>query len=192
MTDVTLTEGDKPVKYVDLPVPHTIYMDDINALSEDVKAAQLKMNKIEDMLESKLLDANLDKTSYTILGDRKAAKKLECDSKKEPLTLYGKKVTEVSMFKFLGDFISNSLEDSIYQTVKRRVAIARLAVYEIRTVIEDRRSKCLGGINLAFDLFNASVISMVLYNSETWGSDISKRTLKVLDDLFHLFFRVIF
>ena len=48
------------------------------------------------------------------------------------------------------------------------------------------------GNSIVFDLFNASVLSMVLYNSETWGSDIQKRTFKVLDGLFLLFFHTIF
>ena len=191
--DVTLVnqDGDNQVRYEDLPVPYTIYMDDLNNISEDIKTAQETNNKTEDMLESKLLSLNLQKSSYIILGERESVKALEEEANRNPLTLSGKRMERVEKVKHLGDFISNSLEESIHQTVLRRINVAKLAVFEIRAVIEDRRAQSIGGINLAFDIFNASVLSMVLYNSETWDY-IGNKTLKVINDLFLLFFRNIF
>ena len=98
---------------------------------------------------------------------------------------------EVKVMKFLGDYICNSIEDSVHQTVSKRIGIAKQAVYEIRAIIEDRRAGCIGGINLAFDIFNASVVTMVLHNCETWGK-VPKKSLKMLNDLFLLFFRSVF
>ena len=105
--------------------------------------------------------------------------------------LSGQKLKEREEIKYLGDLITNSLEESIHRTVMRRIGIAKQAVYEIRAVIEDKRSETIGGINLAFDIFNACVMSMVIHNSETWCS-IPKKTYKVINDLFLLFFRCIF
>ena len=100
-------------------------------------------------------------------------------------------MTESEEIKYLGEIITNSLEESIHKTAMKRIGIAKQAVYEIRAVIEDKRSRTIGGMNLAFEIFNASVVSMVIHNSETWCS-IPKKTHKVLNDLFLLFFRAIF
>ena len=43
MQDVTPAGSDGLVSYVDLQVPHTIYMDDCNVLEEDIKSAQKRI-----------------------------------------------------------------------------------------------------------------------------------------------------
>ena len=62
------------VKYSDLPIPHIIYMDDSNNFAEDVKSAQERIRKIEDMLESKLLNINLEKTNFIVFGAKNSRK----------------------------------------------------------------------------------------------------------------------
>ena len=150
--DVTLLsdDSDSAVKYVDLPVPYTIYMDDLNNLSEDLTAAQDTNSKTEEMLESKLLSLNLKKSSYIILGDTKERKRLKEEAVKKPLVLSEQKMTESEEIKYLGEIITNSLEESIHKTVMKRIGIANQAVYEITAVIEFKRSRSIGGINLAF------------------------------------------
>ena len=46
-----------------------------------------------------------------------------------------------------------------------------------RAVIEDRRASTIGGINIAFEIWEASVLSMLAFNSETW-INIPKKRLK--------------
>ena len=70
--------------------------------------------------------------------------------------------------KYLGDYISHSLEESVHQTVMRRLGVAKQAIYEIRTVIEDRRASHIGGINIAFEIWEASVLPMLFFNGGTW------------------------
>ena len=101
--DVTLVnqDGDNEFGYVDLPVPYTIYMDDLNNISEDIKTAHETNNKTEDMLESKLLSLNLQKSSNIILGDRESVKALKEEANKNPLTLSGKRMERVEKVKHL-------------------------------------------------------------------------------------------
>ena len=61
---------------------------------------------------------------------------------------------------------------------------------EIRSIIEDTRATKVGGINAAFHIFEAAILSMVLYNGETFFG-ISKRALKELDNFFNFFLRKI-
>ena len=62
-----------------------------------------------------------------------------------------------------------------------------MAMYEIRTIVEDRRADTLGALNLAFTFWEQSVLSMLLFNCESW-TGIQRKTLKVLDNLFLTFF----
>ena len=193
--DVTLAIsdeiGDQEVKYVDLQVPYTIYMDDLNNYAEDVKTAQAINNLTVKMLESKSLSLNEDKSCYMIFGEKKSKQELEDEAKRNPMTINGKPMKEVKALKCLGDHVSNSLEESVHLTVTKRLGIARQAIYEIRAIIEDRRAEGIGGMNLAFEIFHSSVLGMILHNCESWCS-IPKKTIKVLDNLFLLFFRTIF
>ena len=97
---------------------------------------------------------------------------------------------EVEKLKFLGDIISHSPEESIHDTVLKRQGIVKQSIIEIRTLIEDRRASSIGGINLAFSLWE-TVVSSLLYNSETWLR-IPKKTMKVLKDIFNTFYSTIF
>ena len=72
-----------------------------------------------------------------------------------------------------------------------RIGIVKQAIYEIRTVVEDRRASSIGGINLAFDLWNSAVLPMLLHNGESWVEMLPK-TYKVLNDVFLKFLRTIF
>ena len=98
---------------------------------------------------------------------------------------------EVNSFKLLGDYIGVNLEESVHETVVKRSKVAKHAIYEIRLIIEDSRATKLGGINVAFAIWEQAVLSMLLYNSESW-TNIPKKTLKILNDLFCTFFRCIF
>ena len=98
---------------------------------------------------------------------------------------------EVKETKYLGFVISTNNNDSIHKTVTKRIGLAKQAVLEIRTIIEDSRASRLGGINVAFQLWESCVLSFLLYSSETWDH-IPKKTIRVLNDYFNYFFRKIF
>ena len=153
-------------------------MDDGNKMTENVKAAQEANDKIEDLLESKLLDLNLDKSNFILIGSKKARKNLHQQITNNPLILCNNPMKEVKLLKFLGDYLSFSLEDSVHQTVMKRLGVAKQAIFEIRAVIEDRRASTIGGINIAFKIWEASVLTMLAFNSETWISIPQKKQLK--------------
>ena len=58
-------------------------------------------------------------------------------------------------------------------------------------MIEDTRSEKLGGINIALEIFNSSIVPAVLHNSETW-INIPWKTLKTLTKFFNSFYQCIF
>ena len=64
-------------------------------------------------------------------------------------------------------------------------------MYELRAVIEDTRSQRIGGINVGFQIFEAEILSMLLFNSETWEK-ISSKSMKLLENFCNEFFRKFF
>ena len=98
---------------------------------------------------------------------------------------------EVKVLKYLGDYLGPSLEESAHQTVIKRAAVAKMAIYEVRNIIEDSRADKMGALNLAFTFWEQSILTMLTFNCESWLS-ISKKTFRVLDNLFHTFCRIIF
>ena len=99
-------------------------------------------------------------------------------------------MTEVKVTKYLGDCLAPSLEDSVHQTVLKRIGLANHSIYEIRTIIEDSRAGTIGGINIGYTIWEQAVIPSLLYNSESWLS-ISKKTIKLLNNLFNKFHQTI-
>ena len=72
----------------------------------------------------------------------------------------------------------------------KRIPIAKQAIHEIRMIVEDARADKIGGINVAFTIWEASVLPMLLYNGESWNP--REKTMKILRGVFNEFFRSIF
>jgi hypothetical protein len=61
---------------------------------------------MDNVMETKLLDFNLDKSCYIFVGSEKAKSEMKEKFKETTLTLSGKPMKEVSNEKYLGDYIS--------------------------------------------------------------------------------------
>ena len=126
-----------------------------------------------------------------MIGSKKEVRRLQKELDNDPLKLCKRNMKQVKLLKYLGDFLHSELSEAVHQTVLKRVNVATMTIYEIRAVVEDRRAKCLGGINVGISIFTSSVIPMIFYNSETW-SCMKKKTFKLLTEFICRFFRCIF
>ena len=102
--------SDCEVVYFDLVIKAQLFMDDIFCMAGNRNSAQYANDVMEDMIEKKSLSFNTDKTCYLIMGNRNARKKLSAQCKKNPLTLNGAQMKEVTAVKYLGDYVSFDLE----------------------------------------------------------------------------------
>ena len=152
---------------------------------------QYANDKLEEMMNRKGLEFNTDKSNFLIIGSKKEQNRIQKSIDENPLTLCNEEMKQVKALKYLGDFLMADLAASVHETVQKRISIATLTIYEIRAVVEDRRAKCIGGVNIGINIFLSSVIPMVLFNCETW-SCIPKKTYKSLNEFFCRFFRVLF
>ena len=72
------------VKYGEIKLKSLLFQDDIMTPSKSPESAQITNNKIEKIMESKLLELHRDKTCYIVVGALKARKKLEKELEKSP------------------------------------------------------------------------------------------------------------
>ena len=177
--------------YGEVVLKPILFQDDGFEAANSVESAQLANDKMEKLGESKILTYNLEKCSYLIMGEKKARKKLQSQINMNPLTLCQSKMKQVMKNKYLGCMLAASVSQSVSETVGSRIGIAKRAIYEIRTIIEDSRANYLGAIEVGLNLWDVSVIPMLLFSSEVW-TDIPTKVMKQLDDLGTLFLRNLF
>ena len=70
--------------------------------------------------------------------------------------------------KYLGDYVSSSLSDSVFRTVQKRKGLSKRLISEIKITIEDMRSKTVGGLIAGIDIWNMAVVPFLLNNCDTW------------------------
>ena len=184
-------ESEKEVLYYGIKLLPQRYMDDVLRGAENVHNAQHGNNLMEEMINEKLLEFNISKSTYTLLGSKTSRRSFKDMIAKNPLKLCNKVMDEAKSLKYLGDFITINVQESVHETVMKRLGIAKHTFIELRTVIEDTRSEKLGGINIALEIFNSSIVPAVLHNSETL-INIPRKTLKTLTKLFNSFYQCIF
>ena len=109
--------------------------------------------------------------------------KMEEDISNHPITC-GEFVTKRKRKeKWLGDiFHKMGLAVSVQETIIERTPRTKAAMFEIKGIIEDFRSQSIGGTVGAFDLWELSVIPMLLNNAGTW-TEISEESIEMLENL---------
>ena len=179
------------VSYGSVGMSPIIYQDDLARLATSVVSAQAGIDKVETCMETKLLDLHEDKSCYILFGKGKNMKAMKDELKCTPLTLYGKPMVEKKQEKYLGDFLHcGGLSASVKATVDARAAALMSGAVEVRAVVEDCRSFCLGGITVGLDILELAYIPAALNNSQTW-LEIDKGTMDKLEDLQYNFIRIL-
>ena len=166
-----------------------LFQDDISRLATSVWGAQSGNNKMESVMETKLLDFNLDKSCVIVMGSRLKKAEINEQLRENPLKLCGQEMKCVAMEKYLGDMLSSGgLSDSVQATVLKRKGQVVSTILETKAVIEDCRSNVVGGITAGIEIWELAILPYLLNNSDTWV-EISKATIDTLDDLQYMFYR---
>ena len=104
----TLDDEEKYIKYCnDIVISALTYMDDIGRLAESKEDSQYANNKLEEMVNRKGLEFNIDKSNFVIIGSKKEVKRLQKDLEDEPLKLCNENIKQVKLLKYLVEFISS-------------------------------------------------------------------------------------
>ena len=77
---------------------------------------------------------------------------------------------------------SSGLEASVDATVKHRIGKVKGIMYEVAAIMVDMRMQAMGGMEVAWQIWERSIVPALLANCGSWVG-ISKTTLKTLNDL---------
>ena len=188
VNEVFLTSRDE-ISYGPDRLQPLLFQDDISRLATSIRSAQNGNIRMEAVMESKILDFNLDKSCVIIIGSKKRKAEIESELQEHPLMLCGKEMKNVSMEKYLGDMISSAgLSESVHSTVLKRKGQVVSSIIEIRAVVDDCRTNIVGGVLTGLDIWELAILPYLLNNSETW-TETSKMTFEVLDNLQNMFYR---
>ena len=168
-----------------------LFQDDVSRLSLDPEAAQMGNVKMEAVMESKLLDFNLDKSCFLVIGNKQSKVEINMKLKENPLKLCGQNMKRTEQDKYLGDQISaGGLKESVHATIKKRSGKVFQSIYEIVAVVEDCRSNSVGGIMCGLDLWELAVIPFLLNNCDTW-TEIDNEAIEHLEKTQNIFLRTL-
>ena len=151
--------------------------------------AQAGNDKINDCLESKLLDANTDKTIYILIGGETAVETIRRDIINHPLTLGDTILKEKSSYNYLGDVIHmDGVSKSALATIKQREGRIINAINEVKSIIEDCRMQSVGGALAGLEIWELAFIPSILTNADTWV-EIDTESIKILNNLQYMMYR---
>ena len=108
--------------YGDVKMAPVLFQDDVARLAENVDTAQWGNDCMEVLAETKLLDYNLEKSCYVVMGSKKARSEVNKKLDEKPLLLCGKPMQRERQGKYLGDWLSeDDLNASAAVTVNKRI-----------------------------------------------------------------------
>ena len=177
------------LSYGQIKLQPLLFQDDIGRLSTSLDEVQAGNKKLENIIETKLLDFNLDKSCTLIMGSKSKRKQMKEQLQETPLMLCNKMMKVAEVEKYLGDYFScEGLAHSVFTTVVKRKPQAMMSIFELKAIIEDCRANAVGGLEAGIDIWQLSIVPFLLKNSETW-IEIQKKTLDLLDNIQLLFLR---
>ena len=70
-------ESEYEVSYGDIELQPLLYQDDVARMALDIESAQIGNDKMEALAETKLLDYNLEKSCFIVIGSKKTRQVME-------------------------------------------------------------------------------------------------------------------
>ena len=176
--DYFFVSSEEEISYGPLKLLPQSFQDDLCRLCLNPLSAQMGLDRLQNLADTKLLEFNHKKTMIIFMGNKKAREELEEDFERNRPCLYDKPVNLEKQGTYLGDELGPSVAESISLTIKKRIGLAKKAIFDIKLIIEDCRSQIVGGIKTGLLLWESCVLPYLLNNSSTWinmkKSDIDK------------------
>ena len=180
------SSSEHEVSYGSLSLLPQSFQDDLCRMCLDPVSSQFGLDRFETLAESKLLSYNLSKSGIVILGSKKARENLLTEFEENPSKLYGENLKVLHQESYLGDQLGESTSVSITLTINKRIGLVKKAIFDIKTIVEDIRSKVTGGIKSGILIWESCIIPFLLNNSSTW-INMKKNDIERLNKIQNLF-----
>ena len=177
--------------YGQVRIQPVAYQDDVARASKSVLEVQAGNTKMSAMLQDKGLEAHPDKTCFIVMGSNDFKAKVYEDLKKCPLTFGKFELKEKEADKYLGQMLhSGGLGTSAEATVEERTGRIKGAAMEIKAIIEEFQTQAMGGLMVAWELWERAMIPSLLSGAGTWTGNIAK-AVEMADKIQEFYWRVI-
>ena len=144
------------------------------------------------MFRERLLRCHPTKTCYLIVGLKKWKKKVKEELEARPLMFGSFPMKEKDQDVYLGDILSSEgLGASVEATVRHRMAKVKGAMYEVAAIMADHHMQAMGGMEVAWQIWEKSFIPSLLANCGSWVG-VTKTALKTLNSLQCLYCKLIY
>jgi hypothetical protein len=184
--------GNLQLDYGTVPLAPFMWVDDMLNATGDVEKARQVNNKVDTLMKQRGLTLNEDKSVCIILGSKKQKEDASIRLEINPLICGNFITRDKQEDKWLGQIISSGgLADSVCKTVGSRESKIKAACLEIVVIMNDWRSRIVGGFETALLLWEACCIPSLLHGAGTWVS-MSQKTEKNLNAIQHWFLRLAF
>ena len=157
--------------YGKMKVKPLLFQDDCLTMATTREGAQDNCNRFEQVMNNKLLEINLDKSVFVILGRKDVKSKIQKEINNLPLSFKGNMLQQKKNDKWLGDLIDTEGENSsVISTINERKLRIMTSIIEITSIIEETRINRIGGLQCGLDLWEVAVVPSLLNNSNSWTS----------------------
>ena len=99
-------DSEYEVNYGEVALQPLLYQDDVARLSTDLESVQMGNTRMEALAETNLLDYNLDKSCFVVIGRKKSRPEIQVQLESQPIQLCGGNMNQEEHAKYLGDWLS--------------------------------------------------------------------------------------
>ena len=188
--DRVFQDGAEMAKYGSVKQKPYSYQDDVLTPVEDVegmRATNVKMMEVMNLMQTSL---NKTKSGFILMGPDAQVTEARQRIKEDPVMCGDFEMKELKEEKWLGDYLTEGLRESVRLTIKKREAKTRRAIFEIIHLINDFRAQRIGGFRTGLVLWESCAIPSLLFNCSTWIG-VGKEELRRLEGLQDLFLRML-
>ena len=188
--DRVFQDGAEMAKYGSVKQNPYSFQDDVLAPVEDVeglRATNVKMIEVMNLMQTELSET---KSGFILMGPEPQVAEARRRIKEKPVMCGGFEMKEMKVQKWLGEYLSEGLRESVRVTIRKREAKTRRAIFEIMHLVNDYRAQRIGGFRTGLQLWESCVIPSLLYNCSTWVR-IGKEELRTLEGLQDFFLRML-
>ena len=161
-------------------------------VAPSVSSARAGNGKFANMFRERLLRCHPLKTCYVICGSEKSKKTVRQEYERSPLMFGDFAMAEKHQDVYLGDVLSsNGLAASVEATIALRMGKVKGVMFEVAAMMADHRMQAMGGMQVAWDIWERSIVPSLLANCGSWV-EVSKAAIKTLDKCQELYCKMIY
>ena len=183
--------GSPSLEYGSVPLAPLMWVDDMLQPSRGLDEARETNKRVDLMMKQRGLNLNSSKSVCLIIGNKKQKMEATRQLEEQPLMCGDFATQEKQCEKWLGQQLSaQGLADSVAKTVENREGKIKAVCREIANIVNDWRSRAVGGMEAALQLWEACCVPSLLHGAATWV-EMSAATELKLNKLQNWFVRLV-